>query len=243
VSEYVIAESAVAARRDENDTAETRVVFDRSHGCERLAQRVIRFLPGRSAPRGLDGEQEIVYVVSGTGRLLLEGETHLLEPGTGAFLVSGETYRVENRGPEPLLVVSVLAPQEGGPGEGRRVTVRFSEQEELRADAHRTFRYLVDERAGCAEVTQFVGLVQPSRAPEHSHPYDEVGYVVEGSGFAHVDGVSTPIGPGSCFHLPPGKVHCIENSGPGVMRILGVFHPAGSPAERSYERGPQGVAA
>jgi hypothetical protein len=30
-------------------------------------------------------------------------------------------------------------------------------------------------------------------------------------------------------------VHCIENTGPGVMRILGVFHPSGSPRQRSYD--------
>jgi hypothetical protein len=30
-------------------------------------------------------------------------------------------------------------------------------------------------------------------------------------------------------------VHCIENAGPGVMRILGVFHPSGDPASRTYD--------
>jgi oxalate decarboxylase/phosphoglucose isomerase-like protein (cupin superfamily) len=30
-------------------------------------------------------------------------------------------------------------------------------------------------------------------------------------------------------------VHCIENTGPGTMRILGVFHPSGDPASRVYE--------
>jgi mannose-6-phosphate isomerase-like protein (cupin superfamily) len=46
---------------------------------------------------------------------------------------------------------------------------------------------------------------------------------------------SIPIEPGSCFHLPPQKIHCIENTGPGVMRIMGVFFPAGSPKQRSYD--------
>jgi mannose-6-phosphate isomerase-like protein (cupin superfamily) len=114
------------------------------------------------------------------------------------------------------------------------VTVRLDEREEIEADENRSFRYLVHEDIGCLDVTQFVGVVRPCRAPDHSHPYDEVGYIVEGQGIAHVGGQSTPIGPGSCFHLPPGKVHCIENTGPGVMRIMGVFYPSGSPRERSY---------
>jgi mannose-6-phosphate isomerase-like protein (cupin superfamily) len=76
---------------------------------------------------------------------------------------------------------------------------------------------------------------EPCRAPDHSHGYDEVGYIVEGQGFAHIEGERLPLAPGSCFHLPPLQVHCIENTGPGVMRILGVFHPSGDPASREYD--------
>ena len=114
------------------------------------------------------------------------------------------------------------------------MTVRFADQPELDASSERTFRYLVNEDAGCFDVTQFMGIVQPSKAPFHSHSYDEVGYIVSGEGTAHVGGRSFPLQAGSCFHLPPDEVHCIENSGSGPMRILGVFHPSGSPANRSY---------
>ena len=64
---------------------------------------------------------------------------------------------------------------------------------------------------------------------------DEVGFIVEGEGTAHLDGKQIPLRAGSCFHLPPEQIHCIENVGPGVMRILGVFHPSGDPASRSYD--------
>jgi mannose-6-phosphate isomerase-like protein (cupin superfamily) len=232
---HVIDEAAVEPATDEGDTAEIRVAFDRASGCERLEQRVIRFAPGRSRPRTLDGSQEILYVASGHGTLRVDGTEHALEPDTGVYLASGETYEIDNAGPDALTVVSVLAPQErDADPEARRVTVRFADQKELVADENRSFRYLVNEESGCADVTQFVGIVKPCRAPDHSHPYDEVGYIVEGRGFAHVGGASTPIGPGSCFHLPPEEVHCIENTGPGVMRIMGVFHPSGSPASRAY---------
>src|SRR5262249_42410143 len=177
---HVIDEGAVEPSRDRDDTAETRVTFDRTTGCERLEQRVIRFAPGRSRPRGLDGRQEILYVVSGEGTLLLvDGGEHSLEPDMGAFLASGETYEVENAGPGSLTVVSVVAPQEQGPpAHRRRLTVRFADQEELVADENRTFRYLVNEDAGCADVTQFLGIVKPSRPPGHSHPCDELSDLV-----------------------------------------------------------------
>jgi hypothetical protein len=34
-------------------------------------------------------------------------------------------------------------------------------------------------------------------------------------------------------------VHCLENVGPGEMQVLGVFRPAGSPAEAYYPDGTQ----
>jgi mannose-6-phosphate isomerase-like protein (cupin superfamily) len=166
---------------------------------------------------------------------VLDGARHVLEPNTGVFIASGETFAVDNPGPEELLVVSVLAPEDhvGAPGE-RKVTVRLEDQPELPASTERTFHYLVNEDAGCLDVTQFLGIVQPSKAPFHSHSYDEVGYVLAGEGFAHVGGRTAPLRAGSCFHLPPNEVHCVENSGSGPMRILAVFHPSGSPANRAY---------
>src|SRR6266498_2348877 len=232
-STFVVDEADVEPLQQEGDTASVRVTFDASNGCERLVQRVIRFAAGRSQERALDGHQEVLFVVAGQGELELDGERHRLEPDTGVFVGSGETYAVEHPGPGELLLVSVLAPE--GRREARserKVTVRFEDQPELPASSERSFRYLVNEDAGCYDVTQFLGIVQPSKAPLHSHPYDEVGYIVEGEGIAHVGGRSKPIRTGSCFHLPPEEIHCIENSGTGVMRILGVFHPSGSPASR-----------
>ena len=236
VKSFVVDEAEVEPVREEGDTASVRVTFDASNGCERLEQRVLRFAPGRSRERTLADRQEVLYVVAGGGQLHLAGKTHELEPETGVFIAPGETYEVECSGPGELLAVSVVAPEDRERASvDRKVTVRFADQPELPASSERTFRYLVNEDAGCFDVTQFLGIVQPSKAPIHSHPYDEVGYIVEGEGIAHVGGESTPIRAGSCFHLPPEELHCIENSGTGVMRILGVFHPSGSPASRTYD--------
>jgi mannose-6-phosphate isomerase-like protein (cupin superfamily) len=106
----------------------------------------------------------------------------------------------------------------------------------LPASPNREFRYLVNQDMGCLDVTQFVGVIPPGRAGMHSHVYDEVVYVLEGEGFLHLDGdESTPIGPGSCIHLPPFREHSLENVGATPMRVLGVFHPSGDPASRATE--------
>ena len=232
----VVAEADVEGLRERDDTALVKVTIGAEQGCEHLEQRVVRYAPGPSAPRRSPERDDVLFVVSGRGTLELDGRLHALEPDTGVFVAAGETAVVQNAGPDELVLVAVSSPASPeGPGPSRRVTVRYADQPDLRADDMRTFRYLVNQDAGCREMTQFLGVVEPFRAPDHAHSYDEVGYIVEGRGYAHVDGRAIPIGPGSCFHLPPQKVHCIENSGPGVMRILGVFHPAGDPASRSYD--------
>ena len=47
---------------------------------------------------------------------------------------------------------------------------------------------------------------------------------------------SAPIEPGSLVFLPRRVVHCTENTGKAELRLVGVFHPAGSPAV-SYSAG------
>jgi mannose-6-phosphate isomerase-like protein (cupin superfamily) len=230
---FVTSENAVEGLRLDGDTAEVRRVIDASVGCERLEQEVIRFSPGRSRERGGGDRQEVLYVASGNGTLHLEGAAHALEPNIGVFICAGERYTIENPGPDELRVVAVTAPQTVGVGEHRRVTVRYADSEPLPATANREFRYLVNEDAGCLEVTQFVGLIPPSKAPPHVHPYDEVVYVVEGTGVVHLDGEAVRMGPGTCIHLPPQTPHCLENDGEEPVRVLGVFHPSGSPAAAS----------
>jgi len=230
-TQSVVHPDEVEPRRE--GSAEVRTTFDARNGCERLEQRVLRFPPGRSEERRLEGRQEILYVVSGRGAIELNRERHELAAGTGVFVAEEETYVVD--ADDELELVSVLTDHDGTPTKERAVTVRFDDQRELEASSERSYRYLINEDAGCADVTQFVGIVQPSKAPFHSHPYDEVGYIIAGEGIAHVGGQETPLRAGSCFHLAPGQIHCIENSGAGEMRILGVFHPSGSPANRSYD--------
>jgi mannose-6-phosphate isomerase-like protein (cupin superfamily) len=175
-------------------------------------------------------------VRSGRGTLRVGEREHPLEPDMGAYVASGEEYELENPGPDELVIVIVEAPQESAlPIDLSRRTVRYADQPRLKAGPDREFRYLVNQDVGCLDVTQFVGLIRPGRAPMHSHFYDEIVYVLDGEGTLHLGGQETRIGPGSAMHLPPLAEHCLENTGKGSMRVLGVFHPSGDPASRAYE--------
>jgi mannose-6-phosphate isomerase-like protein (cupin superfamily) len=231
---YVVAERDVASAAQPGDTASVCVTIGPGSTSERLEQRVERFGRGRSSARSLGQSQEVLYVVSGRGRLHVGGRSYELEPDLGAYVASGEEYQVENDTDEELVVVCVRAPQDGEAHlDPDRRTVRFADREPLPARPNREFRYLVNQDLGCPDVTQFVGLIPPGRAPLHSHTYDEVIYVVEGEGVLHLGGEKTRIAAGSCIHLPPLEEHCLENTGDRTMRVLGVFHPSGDPASRA----------
>ena len=233
---YVVQERELESHRARGDTASRAVAIDASAGSNVLELHVTRYERGRSLSRTLDGVQEIIYVGSGRGTLFVDGHAHELGVGTGVYLTAGESYEVENPGPESLLAVSVTAPQADGelPPAGRRL-VRFADQPSLPASGDREFRYLVTEEVGCRDLTQFFGVIAPGRAPDHSHVYDEVIYVLEGRGILHGGGVDEPVSAGTCIHLPPFFVHSLENSGDSPMRIVAVFHPAGDPASRAYD--------
>jgi len=233
---HVVHEQDVRGRTAGNDTAEVRVTLDSSVGSDRLEQRVIRFAPGKSQPQKLEGVQAILYTVSGRATLEVGGQSHELEPEAGAYLRPGEHFVVDNPGPDELVTVLVTTwPPDGALAAPNPRVVRYAERPSLPAGKDREFRYLVHRDTGSPDVTQFIGTIPPGRAPNHSHVYDEVIYVLDGRGTVHVEGRSLPIEPGTCVHLPPLLEHALENGGNTPMRVLGVFHPSGDPASRAYE--------
>jgi len=191
-------------------------------------QRLLRF-EGESEERRDDERDEVLYVLEGNAVATVGGETHPLGPGTGVFVSRGTPWSVGSA--EGLLLLSVLV-EEPLAATASHAVVETGERGP--ATAGREFTLLSQPENGCASVTQFVGYIPPGRAPDHYHRYDEVVYILSGEGAFHVDGDSASLRPGSAIHLPARLVHCLENHGPGEMRVLGVFRPAGSPAEAYY---------
>jgi mannose-6-phosphate isomerase-like protein (cupin superfamily) len=236
VTGYVVHEGELEGNRGNGDTAARVVAIDSSNGSSVLELHLAHYGPGRSSPRTLEDRQEIMYTTSGSGSLTVGGESHELEPGTAVYLTAGETYEVDNPGSEDLVIVSATAPQSADDAQLPTArTVRYADQPTLPASGDREFRYLVTDEVGCRDATQFFGVIAPGRAPDHSHVYDEVIYVLEGEGVLHGGGEDRPVSAGSCIHLPPFFVHSLENSGDSPMRIVATFHPSGDPASRAYE--------
>jgi len=198
-------------------------------------QRLLR-LDGDGEERRDDERDEVLYVLAGRAVATVGDEQRELEAGTGVFVARGTPWRVESA--EDLKLLSVLVERPLPASAGHAV---IGGGERGAATAGREFTLLAHPENGCVSVTQFVGYIPPGRAPEHFHLYDEVVYVLAGEGAFHVDGESAPLRAGSCVHLPARLIHCLENHGPDEMRVLGVFRPAGSPAEAYYPDGSAAV--
>jgi mannose-6-phosphate isomerase-like protein (cupin superfamily) len=198
-------------------------------------QRVLRFEASGDERRD-DARDEVLYVLEGRAVASIGGETQQLEPGTGIFVARGTSWQIESA--QGLKLLSVLV-EEPLPATASHAVIGSGERGP--ATAGREFTLLAHPENGCESVTQFRGYIPPGRAPDHYHRYDEVVYVLSGEGAFHVDGESAPLQAGSCIHLPAHLIHCLENHGPGEMQVLGVFRPAGSPAEAYYPDGSAAV--
>ena len=61
-------------------------------------------------------------------------------------------------------------------------------------------------------------------APRHSHPGEEIGYVLEGEFVLEVDGQpAKKMKPGDSFFIPAGTVHAAKNPGKGGAAVLSTY--------------------
>lgn len=215
-------------------------------GFAALEQTLIACGPRGSGRRVTGSAEETLFVLEGTGTLTAGGAAYALEPESGASLPPHQRYELRGDGAQPLRILAVRIPAAEPPdgdelarpgAVGPVVVRRLSDQQAHGATAAREYRIVAGPEHGLRSATHFVGYIPTERAPDHFHAYDEVIYVLDGEGVFHAHGRKWPLSRGSCIQLPARTVHCLENVGGEVMRVLGVFRPAGSPAAAYYPDG------
>lgn len=162
-----------------------------------------------------DAVEQLLYVFDGGGTangIAVERDTAIHVPA-GASL--------DLRGAMTIVLSTCPSSARGS------VSIAKLEDQPVQRTGDRWYRELIQ-----GETTMFVGSIPPGRAPDHFHLYEEVLCILEGVGVMHQGGTSRPIARGSCAFLPRTTRHCVENTGSGELRLLGVFYPAGSPAVR-----------
>lgn len=77
---------------------------------------------------------------------------------------------------------------------------------------------------GREAVVAKVELDEGVAAGRHSHPGDEISYVLEGEGELLIDGEDPRrVKAGESFVIPAGTVHDAVNTGKGTMKLVGVY--------------------
>ena len=216
----------------------------RSTGAQAISLRVLEFGQGLSKGLRNDESDEVLYVLEGDGQISIDGQGFEIHAETGIYIKPGQTFACENEQAEPLVFISSRCPEPEletpyVPIDALPLTatpeaaplIRLADRQAL-PTADRWYRVLVDDEVGSRQVTQFVGSIPPGRAPDHFHTYEEVLFILRGEGRMWAGATHTPIAAGSCVFLPKRQLHCVENTGEGELRLLGVFYPAGSPAVR-----------
>jgi quercetin dioxygenase-like cupin family protein len=77
---------------------------------------------------------------------------------------------------------------------------------------------------GREAVTAAVEVQPGATVARHTHPGEEVGYVIEGTIVVEQDGKpAATLAAGGAFFIPAGTVHSATNKGPGIARILATY--------------------
>ena len=218
--------------------ASTRNLLATGSAGPQLARRLVDVATGACFDGAAGSGGELWFVIAGAGRLEVADQPGLPAIADRALWIPpGAQYQLRADGPADLHIDAVRLPAaDAGAGPRARAGPALAcdlGDCEAETTGDRRFRVLFGPGRGCEVATQFVGEIPPGRAPEHSHPYDELVLVLAGQGVLHTGLGDHAIRAGSCAHLPPGQPHCLENTGSAMLRVLGVFHPADSPAAKN----------
>jgi quercetin dioxygenase-like cupin family protein len=96
-------------------------------------------------------------------------------------------------------------------------------------------RGLVGEGA----MINLVDLEPDSLVPLHSHPHEQIGYVVEGVMIMEIDGEMYEMPPGTAYAIPGDVMHS-GRGGPEGCRVIDVFLPVREDYRERLERAESG---
>jgi len=82
-----------------------------------------------------------------------------------------------------------------------------------------------DSSAQGREIVQARGEFEPGAAvPQHTHPGEEIGYILEGSLELEIAGKPTvTLKPGDAFFVPAETIHAAKNAASGQTKVLSTY--------------------
>ncbi|NNE04110.1 MAG: cupin domain-containing protein [Xanthomonadales bacterium] len=219
-------------------------VFGEPQGATALSLFYLQCEAGETPHLGFGESEAVFYLLEGRARVVISGTAIDVHQGCGIHVREGETCGFVGAADRVTRWLAVVCPQcaEIGFNEQPRGTFDQRHPERVvdgaRSTSHSTadryYKLLVGPSVGSRSITQFIGKIPKSRAPEHFHLYEEVIYILSGHGRMWAGEHAAEVGPGSMIFLPRKQRHSLECLHENGMELVGMFYPAGSPAV-SYE--------
>jgi quercetin dioxygenase-like cupin family protein len=177
--------------------------------------------------RGISAANGILYQMSGSTEVSLDGEAKMLSDGEGLFIAGGKTAALTagSRGPSTFLhFFLVPAVDLGRPVETAPAAVR---------ELYRTESPIPDLKPGGYDLnlTRVTFPAQMPSNPPHHRSGAALYYIISGTGANTVDGKTEARGPGSLIYEPYALVHQWGNPGNEPLIFL------------AFNINPEGVAA
>src|SRR6266404_2579690 len=169
----------------------------------------------------------ILYQMSGSTEVALDGEAKMLNAGEGLFIAGGKTAALTagSGGPSTFLHFSLVSAVDlGRPAETAPAAVR---------ELYRTANPIADLKPGGYDLnlTRVTFPPQMPSNPPHHRSGAALYYIISGTGANTVDGKTEPRGPGSLIYEPYALVHQWGNPGNEPLIFL------------AFNINPEGVAA
>lgn len=214
-------------------------VISSQTGAKHLAQYTAYVAKGTSPVIAFPDSEVVVFFARGSGSITISGKEFTMPVETGAYIRAGEAFSLTNKSDELIdAVITVcpgtseitflnVMPNSFDASQPQRTGTYAEDKRDTMAD--RFLQELVNAELGCEQVTQFIGEIPQSRAAHHRHLYEEVIYILSGSGMMWTDTVKAAVEPGDIIFLPAKQDHSLECTTADGMRLMGIFYPAGSP--------------
>ncbi len=89
----------------------SKLIGPEDGGCQNMVLGRVTFPPGSNpGPHKHDREEEVCYVLSGTGESRVGERTIQLKPGDAVYIEPGVEHGCKNTGTEPLVMISIFSP-------------------------------------------------------------------------------------------------------------------------------------
>jgi mannose-6-phosphate isomerase-like protein (cupin superfamily) len=87
-----------------------RVIYPELTGVKGATLAIVYINPGEEIKLHSHPEEELYYIISGTGTVTLDDEEHPVGPGTAVYIAGNRVHGQRPTGNEPLYMVAVITP-------------------------------------------------------------------------------------------------------------------------------------